>query len=179
MIGLVDFLAASGVALDKGSAKVHLACFNGREHPIDVYFAGYFNDWQAHQAQRNFPCRHVLSLIDIGAKTWLFVGVYEVLDVGPHPKVAGQYLYSLRLLPGQEEVIGRVIVEHARTRQSYVWLKPEIELPIIEIRREKLTVGEFPGYNAVVIPHATLRLIIQQKMYLFSAPCRLRAYSAE
>ena len=58
--------------------------------------------------------------------------------------------------------MGRVVVEHVRTRASYIWLKPEIKLPILEIRGRKMTVGEFPGYNAVIISHAILRVITQQ-----------------
>jgi hypothetical protein len=37
-------------------------------------------------------------------------------------------------------------------------------LPITEIRREKLTIEEFPGYNAVVISHSSLKIITAQKI---------------
>src|SRR5690349_8503301 len=59
------------------STKVHLACWNGYEHPIDVYFAGQFQAWQEHQTKRNFGCDHVLSLIDLGQSRWVFVGIYD------------------------------------------------------------------------------------------------------
>jgi hypothetical protein len=164
MIGLVEFLNAVDVKFDAASTKIHLACWNGREHPIDEYYAGTFKAWQEWQTRRNFECSHVLSLIDLGQSTWLFVGVYNVLSSEPHPQAAGHFLYSTQLLPNQDEMIGRIVVEHKRTRQSYVWCKPEIVLPIIEIRREKQTIEEFPGYNAVVISHNSLKIITRQKI---------------
>src|SRR5262249_61171369 len=62
----------------------------------------------------------------------------------------------------QEDMIGRIIVHHERTRQSYIWYRPTIGLPIVEIRRKKLTIEEFPGYNAVILSHSKLKIIIEQ-----------------
>src|SRR5215216_3143211 len=61
MIALVDMLQAAKVKSSPPDTKVHLACWNGREHPIEVYYAGQFSNWQAHQTRRNFECKHVLS----------------------------------------------------------------------------------------------------------------------
>lgn len=162
MISLVDFLTASGFTFNPKSTKIHLACWNSYEHPLDVYFAGRFKSWQEHQTKRNFGCEHVLSLIDLGRGRWLFVGVYDVLDRVDHPTEPKHHLYTTRLRAGLDEMIGRVIVEHKRTRQSYIWLTPQIRLPILEVRGQKMTVGEFPGYNAVLIRHPILQVITRQ-----------------
>lgn len=172
MIGLVDFLTASGNSFNTQSTKVHLACWNGREDPLDVYFAGQFQGWQEHQSKRNFDCDHVLSLIDLGQSRWLFVGVYDILGRGIHPANPDHYQYTTQLRLNLDELMGRVIVEHFRTRQSYIWLRPEIKLPILEIRGKKMTVGEFPGYNAVLIRHAILRVITQQVVPSWHAALR-------
>ena len=166
MIGLVEFLKAAGINVSAApkSLKIHLACWNGHEHPIDVYYAGGFKDWQEGQSRRNFRCSQVLSLIDLGKHNWLFVGVFEILGCKPHPTKKDCFLYSTRLLPKQDEFIGRVIVHHKRSRASYVWYKPVIALPIVEIRRDKLTIAEFPGYNAVVITHKSLKIITEQRI---------------
>jgi hypothetical protein len=164
MIGLVDLLHTAKVAFSPSDTKVHLACWNGTEHPIEVYYAGRFKEWQEHQTQRNFPCKHILSLIDVRASRWMFAGVYDVLSCGPHSKHPQHTLYSTSLRPGQDDLIGRVVVSHQRTRQSYVWLKPEMLLTLVELRPEKMTVGDFPGYNAVAISHAVLRIITQQQI---------------
>ena len=164
MIGLTNFLHASKVVFGPAERKVHLACWNGTEHPLEVFYAGRFKEWQEHQSRRNFGCKHVLSLIDLGASQWLFVGVYDVHSFATHPKYPTTFLYSTSLRPGQDELIGRVIVSHKRTRQSYIWLNPEVTLPLVEVRREKMTVGEFPGYNAVTISHGVLRIITKQQI---------------
>jgi hypothetical protein len=164
MIGLTDFLHASKVVFNPAETKVHLACWNGREYPLEVFYANGFKEWQEHQNRRNFGCKHILSLIDLGASQWLFVGVYDVHSFAAHPQQPTTFLYSTSLLPGQDELIGRVIVSHQRTRQSYIWLKPEVTLLLVEVRREKMTIGEFPGYNAVTISHCVLRIITQQQI---------------
>jgi hypothetical protein len=66
MLGLIDFLKATGFEISTESLKIHLACWNGREHPIDVYYAGDFDSWQSHQSKRNFGYNQVVALIDFG-----------------------------------------------------------------------------------------------------------------
>lgn len=167
MIGLVDFLKAAGVKVASEtpkSLKIHLACWNGIEHPIDVYYAGKFQDWQSWQHHRNFKCAQVVGLIDLGKSNWLFAGVFEILDCKPHPTNEKHFLYSTKLLSKQEELVGRVVVHHKRSRASYIWHGPDVALPIVEIRRKKLTIAEFPGYNSVVISHSKLKIITEQKI---------------
>lgn len=164
MIRLVEILSTAGIEFDRNDTKIHLACWNGNQHPIDEFYAGRFGQWQEWQTQKNFECKHVLSLIDLRQSTWMFAGVYSVTGRMPHPHSQGHFLYSTSLLPGQEGLIGRVIVHHSRTRNSYVWLKPEIELPLIEYRRERMTIAEFPGYNSVCINYATLQTVIRQRI---------------
>lgn len=164
MIRLADLLSIARVQFDRSDTKIHLACWNGIEHPIDVFYAGRFGSWQEWQTQRNFECQHILSLIDLRQSSWMFAGVYSVTGVKPHPGSPGHYLYSTKLVAGQDDLIGRVIVNHNRTRNSYIWLKPEIELPVIEYRRERMTIAEFPGYNAVCISYATLQTVIRQRI---------------
>lgn len=162
MLNLVPFLQAVGLSVQPANMKVHLAGRNGNEHPLDVYFAGHFADWQAHQTKRNFGCAQVLSLIDLGHQRWLFVGVYSVLACEPHPNIAGHFRYSMQLLPNQDDLLGRIVVHHERTRQAYIWLKDDVPLPILEIRPSKMTIGDFPGYNAVRISYVQLQIITRQ-----------------
>lgn len=166
MLGLIQILEASGVVFDPADTKIHLACWNGKEHPIDAYYAGEFQAWQEQQNRNNFKGAYVLGLIDLGAGHWLFAGLYHVLGSGPNPSKPGAVLYSTSLMVGQEDLVGRIVVQHHRgkIRQSYIWWKPEISLPIVEIRPEKMSIEEFPGYNAVVISHAKLQIITRQQI---------------
>lgn len=165
MIRLVTFLQAAGVEVDPASIKIHLACWNGKERPLDVFFAGIFKEWQECQNKRNFQCRQIIALIDLGRNEWLFAGVYQILDCRETLGSDSPWRYSTRLLANQNELIGRIVVRHTRSgRNSYIWAKAGVKLPIVEIRREKLTIGDFPGYNAVVISHAQLKIITNQKI---------------
>lgn len=165
MLGLVAFLKAAGITVDSTNLKIHLACWNGKERPLDVFFAGTFKEWQEQQNRRNFQCRHVIGLVDLGRGEWLFTGVYEVLGCRHNPGPGTPFIYSTRLLAGQEDLIGRVVVRHQRSgRNSYIWSTDLTPLTIVEVRREKMTIGEFPGYNSVVISHAALQIIIGQKI---------------
>lgn len=165
MIDLINLLIACGIPLatDEKKTKVHLACHNGIEHPLNVYFAGDFDQWQGSQTNRNFACEQVLALIDLGNKEWLFVGVYEVLGE-PEKTSEGRFIYETKLLPGQEEVIARVVVRFVRSRASYIWFKPDIKFPVVEVKRKKLSIADFPGYNSVLISWAELKIITQQQI---------------
>ena len=138
-------MGASGIRFEQANTKVHLACRNGTEHPLDVYYEDSFKTWQEHQTRRNFKGGYILSLIDLGAG------------------------YSTELLEGQSDIIGRIIVQHQRTRNSYVWLKPETSLLISEIKRERMTIPDFPGYNNVTISHATLKTVTRQNIQSWRA----------
>lgn len=165
MIGLIDLLKSSGVGINAQDLKIHLAGWNGREDPLDEFYAGRFKEWQERQGRRNFSCQHVISLIDMGNGNWLFAGVYEILGCKPHPRYKGDFLYSTRQLPQQDDLIGRVIIRHKRSgRAPYIWHKADIALAVSEIRPERLTIQEFPGYNAVVINHSYLKIITDQKI---------------
>jgi hypothetical protein len=164
-LSLVAFLKASGVPVDETELKVHLACWNGKEDPIDHFYADTFKQWQEYQTKRNFECAQVLSLIDVAKDEWLFVGVYEVTRRAmPNPMNKDHFLYGTKLLPGQEHLIGRIKVHHARTRASYVWHKPPVTLPIVEILRQRQVMQDFPGYNKVRITHSQLRTIHRQQI---------------
>jgi hypothetical protein len=165
LIGLVPFLKANGVAVDDSDLKVHLACWNGQEDPIDHFYADTFKEWQEYQTKRNFECAQVLSLINVAKDEWLFAGVYEITRRAvPNPKNKKHFHYVTKLLPGQDHLIGRIKVHHERTRASYVWHKPPVTLPIVEILRQRQVMYDFPGYNKVCITHTQLKTIHRQQI---------------
>ncbi len=165
MIGLISFLTIAGIDLNTSDTKVHLACWNGREHPRNVFFAGNFQQWQEGQSKRNFQCSQIISLIDLGQGQWLFAGVYQVLDCQITSDQRNPYRYETELLPGQHELVGRIVVSHQRSgRACYIWYKPDLELPLVEFRRERMSIRDFPGYNTVVVNHAELQIIVRQEI---------------
>ncbi|EGH29592.1 hypothetical protein PSYJA_11660 [Pseudomonas syringae pv. japonica str. M301072] len=56
--------------------KIYLAQNNGIQHPMEVYLAGDFDEWQSWQSQRNFECEYVIGLAELpDTKKWLLAGV--------------------------------------------------------------------------------------------------------
>src|SRR5882757_1661593 len=103
MINLVVFLKAAGIDFNINDLKIHLAGWNGHEHPIDEFYAGNFKEWQEWQSRRNFSCSHILSLIDLGCGKWMFAGIYAVRGCKRHLK--GGFKYSTKLVPKQDDLI--------------------------------------------------------------------------
>ena len=51
--------------------KIHLACWNDIEDPLDVYLAANFDHWQAEQNPKNLARAFVVSLIALsGLDRW-------------------------------------------------------------------------------------------------------------
>jgi hypothetical protein len=162
MLKLTDLIRLSGIEL--GDFKIHCAT-RSESSPLDAFFAGKWKSWQEHQNQRNFECQQILSLIYLGNARWLFAGLFEVLGVSSgnsaNPK---GYMYSTREIEGLDHLTGRVVVEFNKTfRQSYL-LGPKYEADLIvsAIREQRLTVGEFPGFNSVLLSFSTLQTIVRE-----------------
>jgi hypothetical protein len=158
VINLVDILKISGIPLRNW--KLHLATGTATS-PLEAYFNDEFKEWQEWQGKRNFQCEMVLSLIHLQSDQWLFGGVYKILGVR---KASNHYQYRTELLPGQDDLIGRVIVRFKRDfRASYVrgerfWHRLEVS----EIRQQRMTAEQFPGYDRMVINHDRLLNIVGQ-----------------
>jgi len=160
VIKLTEFLKASNIEVNMDNYKVHLATGN----PLNAFFTGKFKEWQEYQTQRNFPCKMVVSLIQLRRNKWLFVGVYKILG---HKKISDKHIdYSTELVDGQEELIGRIVVHHERSgRPSYLKGKADGgDFIVSEILPKRLAVKDFPGHNSVQISYETLKIIIEQNI---------------
>lgn len=160
MIRLIDILKTQGISL--GRYKIHLAT-TGKTSPLEAYLGGTFKEWQEEQNNKNFECETVIGLIHRGDDRWLFGGVYRILGVEPGAKVP--FLYKTELLPGQDDLVGRVVVKFKREfRASYIWgEKYGQQLEVAEILDSPLSIEEFKGYNKVRLKHAELRMIVQKR----------------
>jgi hypothetical protein len=160
MIRLIDILKMQGVSL--GRYKIHLAT-GGKTSPLEAYHQGKFKEWQEGQNAKNFKCETVIGLIHRGDDRWLFGGVYRILGVEPGAKIA--FLYKTELLPGQDDLVGRVVVKFKREfRASYIWgEKYGEQLEVAQILELPLSIEEFGGYNKVCLKHTELRMIVQRR----------------
>lgn len=154
---LIPFLAEN-----QKDIKVH--CAIGRKdnlEPLHVFELGGYKEWQEHQTKKNFGRKYILSLAYCGKDEWLFVGVYESLDVKEHPTRNG-YQYSTRLLNIGTEYIGRAVFSFKKEfRQSYLCFENYADdFDIIEIKRECVK-PQFPGYDKVDVSWSELSQYIE------------------
>lgn len=148
---LFDFLRTQDRAVAPERSKVHLACWNQIEEPLDVYLRGEFDKWQAWQKKPNFERSHVVALIDLPeAHRWLFVGVYE--SHGYQKLEDGGHLYDLTPVPAYAEFAGRLLVHFERTRASYLLGENCTDrMSVVSLSAEPLKLDEFPGFKTVNI----------------------------
>lgn len=161
MLKLTDLIRLSGIELN--DFKIH--CATGASNPLEAFLDGTWQQWQERQNQKNFECAQVLSLIHLGGTRWLFAGVFKVLGVkAGNTHNPDGYEYSTEELAGLEHLTGRAIVEfNKKFRNSYLrGNKYEEDLFVAAIRDQRLTIGEFPGFNAVLLSHTMLRTVVRE-----------------
>jgi hypothetical protein len=162
MIKLIDLIRLAGVELE--DFKIHCAT-GSAPTPLEAFFDGSFKLWQEHQNQKNFQCQHVLSLIHLGGDQWLFAGVYAVEGVAPGTwKDSECYQYATRELDGLEHLTGRAIVKFNRKfRASYLRGSRFVgRLVVVAIRDQRMTIGDFPGYNSVLLSYPVLKTVVRE-----------------
>ncbi len=139
-----------------------------------MYLAGNFEEWQASQNRRNFERKFVVSLIQLPQKhQWLFVGAYDSLGCREEPNKGHpeRVIYDLRARESTSELEGRLVVNFHRTgRASYrVGENWDDAMTVGEIRPEKLTIEEFPGYSWVMLTKQRLDIVVQQQVASWKA----------
>lgn len=146
--------------------KIH--CATGVEPtPLEAFYEGEFKKWQGYQHRQNFKCNQILSLIHLGSTDWLFVGIYKVHGVRPKSNNNKSWFeYSTAEVPGLDHLVGKaIIVFNKQFRASY--LKGERygeSLIVKEIKSERQSIGDFPGYNKICLNFRSLKTIIHQEL---------------
>ena len=165
---LIQLLTSLLPSLKLPNTKVHLAQHNGLEHPMDVYLAGDFDEWQSWQSRRNFECEYVIGLVELpGTKKWLLAGVYDSLKLNDTKakKENRDFVYDYRRMPEFAELEGRLILDYTKPRGNYLWLETCLRSMIVSSILEKpMTVGRFPGFKEVDVSHAELKIIVNQDL---------------
>lgn len=149
--------------------KLHLAGWDGKNHPLDVFYDGKFDEWQSWQTKKNFERDFIIALINLpGQKDkWLFAGVYRTNGYDVHEGVPyGPYKYNTTLMEEYTDLIGRLIISFQRPgRGSYLVASNWAEsLLISEMRDKRMTIGDFPGYNRTCITKLKLDTIIREEI---------------
>lgn len=141
--------------------KLHLACWNQKDHPLDVFVRDplAWDSWNAWRGNRDdFSRPHILSFMEFYHEpdTWLFGGIYDVLA-----REAPQY--KIRRQPATESLIGRLKLRLKRPGRSKAFLLERYvgNIEVSELLRERYSGRAFPGYEHVSHPFHELEAIIR------------------
>ena len=164
MMKLTDLIKMAGV--DLGDFKIH--CATGLKYPpLEAFFDGRWKEWQEEQNQKNFECDRILSLIQLDGFRWLFAGVFDVLGVrkGNRQNPDG-YRYSTREVPGLEHLTGRAIVSFDKQFRGSYLIGPKYadQMHVVALHEQRMTVGEFPGFNSVLLSNAKLKTVVRENI---------------
>lgn len=164
MIKLMDLIRLSGLEL--GKFKIHCAT-GSNPTPLEAFYDDEFKAWQEYQNKRNFQCDHILSLIHLGGTDWLFAGVYKVDSVqSKRAKEKSWFEYSTTEVEQLKHLTGRaVVVFDKKFRASYLKGEGYAEILMVkEVKPERQSIGDFPGYNKTHLSFRNLKTIFRQNL---------------
>lgn len=100
--------------------KLHLACWNGQDQPLDVFVRDRdeWDGWNAWRGMRDdFSRDHIFSLMDFYPEKdmWLFGGAYRVLSRRQVTKAPG---YDVEIIEDSCPLIGRLKVSLKRPARA-------------------------------------------------------------
>ena len=168
---LFDVIGLHEPLVTPEESKVHLAVFNGSDHPITVYREGNFEKWQAWQSQKNFSRNYIVSLIRmIGSQErWLFAGVYRPISVEPHRQRRpgkNDVWYTTTPVDSVAEISGRLIVQFKNQHRQNVPYGESVAdaLEVVEMRPKPLSNRTFTGYRDIRLSKAELDFIVREEV---------------
>lgn len=162
---LFDLVNIVAPEVSSDQCKIHLAVHNGIDDPLDVYFAGNFEPWQAEQTRKNFKRPYVIGLIALPhAHHWLFAGAYHSRGFTQTENPL-RFHYDLERIKSTDELNGRLVIEYQRTgRSSYRNAETcSHEMCVVKVRGKRLSIPTFPGYARTVLTKQDLDILVFQK----------------
>ena len=150
---------------DPRSYKVHLASYNQRDQPLDVFVrdrAGWdkWNSWRP--SVDDFNRSFIFALIDFypEPETWLFGGVYRVIS---RTEVIRDHGYNVEHVPEFGAFVGRLKVHFRRpSRNRALRLERYLdEMWVSEILKEPYVGDRFPGYENICHDFPALETIFK------------------
>jgi len=144
--------------------KLHLACWNGDEQPLDVFVRSR-SDWEGWNSWRtdrdDFSREFIFSLISFypEANQWLFGGVYQVLSRSSRRGAAS---YNIQLVEECKPFIGRLKIKLKRPGRikAFKFEKHYHQLVVSEILAQPYSGEAFCGYDSINISFSMLEAIV-------------------
>jgi len=143
--------------------KLHLACWNGSDQPLDVFVKNSleWDKWNTWRAGRDdFSREFIFALIEFYPEkdSWLFGGVYRVIGKKP---VDNSHSYVTELLEESVPFIGRlkIILKRPSRSRAFNFENHYSQLSVSEILPHKYTGESFCGYDQINISFRMLETI--------------------
>ena len=145
--------------------KLHLACWNGREQPLDVFVRSWneWVEWNEYKGNRNDWSRdYIFSLIEFYSKpnSWLFGGIFKV-------KNRFKERYEIEECLEYNKYVGRLILSFHRyqgMRGRAFRLENYIDELVVSEILPNIYEGEvFPGYDKINHDFFVLESIIRKE----------------
>lgn len=175
MLKLVDLIKQLGIVLDD-NYKIHCASGIAAQEAMIAFETGTWKEWQEVQNQKNFPKKsQILSLIHQGRNSWLFSGVFQIMDIiETESAECVKYRYQTEEVDGLESLTGRAIIDFKKDfRNAYPnGASYGDQLFISEIRKEKVLALPFPGFSDVRIDFLTLKKISEMNCENWTEPLK-------
>jgi len=138
---------------DSSKFKIHLANWNGHNHPLDVFVNSKedWKEWNSWRSERDdFNRKYIFSLMEYyhEQNAWLFGGVYEVVERLNKSRAKG---YKVELTEKFKPFIGRLKLKWQRTGRAKSRLLEKYlnEFEVSEIFKEEYTGEVFCGYEKI------------------------------
>lgn len=142
--------------------KLHLAAWNGEEHPLDVFMRD-FEEWQSWNEYKGdkdvFNREYIFSLIPDYHRPgkYIFGGVFRVVERLPDwnkVELASQY----------RDLIGRLVVDFYRYQglrgRSFIFSNYIDQMTVSELLEKPYGGIDFPGYENVLLPFDMLEVLV-------------------
>jgi len=143
--------------------KVHLASWNGEYQPLDVFLRSReewqeWNEWRGEKDDFNRP--YIFALIDFyhEPNTWLFGGIFEVVE---RMAIVRGHGYRVRLSGDYSDLIGRLKISWPRSGRAKSRRLENLfdEFVVKEILVDEYTGEPFRGYEEVCLDFSELEVI--------------------
>jgi hypothetical protein len=144
--------------------KLHLACWNGTNQPLDVFVRDWdewvgWNRWRG--VRDEFSRAYIFSLIQFYHEPdrWLFGGIFRILRRRAKNRAPS---YDVELVPDSAELVGRLkLILKRPARAKAVNLENHYQnLIVAEVLPTAYSGATFPGFDSIDISFAELQTIV-------------------
>lgn len=143
--------------------KLHLACWNGRDQPLDVFVRSRieWDGWNTWRGMKDdFSRDFIFALIDFYPEKdrWLFGGAYRVLSRKPIDRA---HSYEVEVLEESQPFIGRMKISLKRPSRAKAlnFENHYKDLVVAEITPTPYAGEAFGGYDQIDVGFRTLETI--------------------